>query len=900
MSGALLVAGTTSDAGKSVLTAGLCRWLARQGVRVAPFKAQNMSLNSAVTVDGAEIGRAQAVQAAAAGVEPEAAMNPVLLKPGSDRTSQVVLLGKPYADVSAVSYRDHKAALLEVALECLADLRRRYDVVICEGAGSPAEINLRATDIANMGLARAADLPVLVVGDINPGGVFAALFGTVALLSPEDQALVAGFVVNKFRGDVALLSPGLDMLQQLTGRPTYGVLPWTEGLELDVEDSLGLSAPVAPVPALGRDVLRVSVVRLPRLSNWTDVDALRSEPGVLVRFATTPEELADADLVVLPGTRATVQDLAWLRRRGLADVIASRAAAGPARAGHLRRLPDARALGRRRRRVEGRRRRRAGAAAGADRLRRREGAGPPGRCVRPARRHHRVRDPPRAHLPRGRRAAVRAGRGLPRRRGARHGVARCARERRRATRPARRGRHRGRTRLDAGDAVVRGGAPGPPGRARRPGGRPPGHRCGAPPARPGRPAGAAVRPAGRTRLTLSPVERPAMRYDDVVAATFVTSDAPVPDAVRAGGPARRLRDAVEPLAMHAVWSRRVNEALGVDFLTAYVWGRAAGLGDPAPGVAAAAFAWFEPGLVGALVAAGREALPREQLLLVRDRETAASLGEVLAGEDVGPTADALLAAVRALPVMGRPLMAGLLDRPVPADPYGRLHLACDAVREARGDAHVAVVLAAGLTPVEANVTTELWHGMPLGSYTSTRGWSEPAVAAAVGSLTSRGWLADGALTPLGVDARRELEAATDRGAAAAGRCARGVAGRARRPAGRLVGPLHRRGRLPARPPQARRRLTAGGGPLAPRPGPRPHAAPPGPPHAGPPRRRPPGPLSGCAPLAAQPAGPTPTLAARDGAGGRRRGPGGSRGGPAGVGEPPRAPRGRANVAVRLV
>lgn len=253
-----------------------------------------------------------------------------------------------------------------------------------------------------------------------------------------------------------------------------------------------------------------------------------------------------------------------------------------------------------------------------------------------------------------------------------------------------------------------------------------------------------------------------MRYDDVVAATFVTSDAPVPDAVRAGGPARRLRDAVEPLAMHAVWSRRVNEALGVDFLTAYVWGRAAGLGDPAPGVAAAAFAWFEPGLVGALVAAGREALSREQLLLVRDRETAASLGEVLAGEDVGPTADALLAAVRALPVMGRPLMAGLLDRPVPADPYGRLHLACDAVREARGDAHVAVVLAAGLTPVEANVTTELWHGMPLGSYTSTRGWSEPAVAAAVGSLTSRGWLADGALTPLGVDARRELEAATDR------------------------------------------------------------------------------------------------------------------------------------------
>ena len=328
MSGALLVAGTTSDAGKSVVTAGLCRWLARQGVTVAPFKAQNMSLNSAVTADGAEIGRAQAMQAAAAGIAPEAAMNPVLLKPGSDSTSQVVVLGRPYADVSATSYRAHKAALLAVALDCLADLRSRYDVVICEGAGSPAEINLRTTDIANMGLARAASLPVLVVGDINPGGVFAALFGTLALLSAADQALICGFVVNKFRGDVALLEPGLEMLRGLTGRPTLGVLPWTEGLELDVEDSLGLDAPVAPLPPVGRDVLRVSVLRLPRLSNWTDIDALRAEPGVLVRFATTGEELADADLVIVPGTRATVADLAWLRARGLDVVLSRRAAEG--------------------------------------------------------------------------------------------------------------------------------------------------------------------------------------------------------------------------------------------------------------------------------------------------------------------------------------------------------------------------------------------------------------------------------------------------------------------------------------------------------------------------------------------------------------------------------------------
>src|SRR3954452_18640451 len=189
-----------------------------------------MSLNSAVTADGAEIGRAQAMQATAAGIEPVAAMNPVLLKPGTDRTSQVVVLGKPWADVSAMSYRKHKEHLLQVALQSLDELRATYDVVICEGAGSPAEITLRATDTANMGLARAADLPVIVVGDINPGGVFAAMFGTLALLSAEDQALVAGFVVNKFRGDPALLQPGLDMLHGLTRRPTYGVLPWAEGL----------------------------------------------------------------------------------------------------------------------------------------------------------------------------------------------------------------------------------------------------------------------------------------------------------------------------------------------------------------------------------------------------------------------------------------------------------------------------------------------------------------------------------------------------------------------------------------------------------------------------------------------------------------------------------------------
>jgi adenosylcobyric acid synthase len=327
--GTLLVAGTTSDAGKSVIVAGIIRWLRRQGVSVAPFKAQNMSLNSYVTADGAEIGRAQAMQAAAAGVEPDARMNPVLLKPGSGG-SQVVVLGQPVGEVDAAGYAEHADRLLDVALDSLSQLRKEYDVVICEGAGSPAEINLRETDIANMGIARAVGLPVVVVTDIDRGGAFAALHGTVALLAPEDQALIAGFIINKFRGDRALLDPGLGMLRGLTGRPTLGVLPWTEGLWLDAEDTLSLATahrPPAGTP-LGTDVLRVSVVRLPRISNFTDVDALSAEPGVLVRLADSAAELADADLVIVPGTRATVADLSWLRERGMADAIAARARAG--------------------------------------------------------------------------------------------------------------------------------------------------------------------------------------------------------------------------------------------------------------------------------------------------------------------------------------------------------------------------------------------------------------------------------------------------------------------------------------------------------------------------------------------------------------------------------------------
>jgi len=329
MTGALLVAGTQSDAGKSLVTAGICRWLARRGVRVAPFKAQNMALNSAVTPGGAEIGRAQAVQAAAAGVPAEAAMNPVLIKPSGADHSQVLLMGRPFADADARSYQDLKHVLRGPVLDALDDLRARFDVVICEGAGSPAEINLRGGDLANMGLARAAGVPVVVVGDIDRGGVFASLFGTVALLEPADQALVAGFLVNKFRGDASILAPGLEQIRELTGRPVLGLLPYQDGLWLDVEDSLALEAPrPEPEAALGADTLEVAVVRLRWMSNFTDVDALAAEPGVSVRFTRSPAEIDRADLVLIPGTKATVEDLERLRAGGLAKALARRAATG--------------------------------------------------------------------------------------------------------------------------------------------------------------------------------------------------------------------------------------------------------------------------------------------------------------------------------------------------------------------------------------------------------------------------------------------------------------------------------------------------------------------------------------------------------------------------------------------
>lgn len=324
----LLVAGTTSDAGKSTVTAGLCRALARRGIRVAPYKAQNMSNNSMVCEGpdgtGVEIGRAQWVQALAAKATPEAAMNPVLLKPGSDHRSHVVLNGKPWGNLDSSDWFEGRRALGTAAHQAFDDLAARYDVVVAEGAGSPAEINLRAGDYVNMGLARHAGLPTVVVGDIDRGGVFAAFLGTVALLSAEDQALIAGFVVNKFRGDLGLLAPGLRDLERLTGRAVYGTLPWDPELWLDSEDALDL----AGRRATSAGARRVAVVRLPRISNLTDVDALGLEPELDVVFASDPRALTDADLIVLPGTRATIADLAWLRERGLDRAVLAHAAAG--------------------------------------------------------------------------------------------------------------------------------------------------------------------------------------------------------------------------------------------------------------------------------------------------------------------------------------------------------------------------------------------------------------------------------------------------------------------------------------------------------------------------------------------------------------------------------------------
>lgn len=323
----LLVAGTTSDAGKTIMVTALCRAFARRGIRVAPYKAQNMSNNSMVCADGTEIGRAQWIQAIAAGVEPEPAMNPILLKPGTDRSSHVVAMGRPAGVLGSRSFVDGRERLARIAHSAFDELSQRFDLVIAEGAGSPTEINLRASDYVNMGLAQHANMPVVVVGDIDRGGVFAAFHGTVALLDAADQALVAGFIVNKFRGDQSLLDPGLADLERLTGRRVFGTLPWSPDVWMDSEDALDLVGRQRQMP---NDPIRVAVVRLPRISNFTDLDALGLDANIEVRFTSDPRGLDDADLVILPGTRATVDDLAWLRARGLDQAITDHASRGGA------------------------------------------------------------------------------------------------------------------------------------------------------------------------------------------------------------------------------------------------------------------------------------------------------------------------------------------------------------------------------------------------------------------------------------------------------------------------------------------------------------------------------------------------------------------------------------------
>ncbi len=329
----LMVQGTTSDAGKSTLVAALCRVFARAGYRVAPFKAQNMSNNAAV-VDGGEIGRAQAVQATAAGVAPTVDMNPVLLKPQGDRTSQLVVLGRAQRAHDAVGYYARKAELWPVVTAALDRLRSAHDVVVIEGAGSPAEINLAQYDIVNMRVARYAGAPVLLVGDIERGGVFAALYGTVALLAPEERALVRGFVINKFRGDPSLLTPGFAMLEERTGVPTLGVLPYLDLSRVPAEDGLALDAQ-GRLAGLAHDdegspALDVAVLRLPRIANLDEFQPLACEPGVRVRFVRSPEALGAPDLVIVPGTKATRADLAWVRAQGL-DAAVRRAHAAGAR-----------------------------------------------------------------------------------------------------------------------------------------------------------------------------------------------------------------------------------------------------------------------------------------------------------------------------------------------------------------------------------------------------------------------------------------------------------------------------------------------------------------------------------------------------------------------------------------
>ncbi|MET5961416.1 cobyric acid synthase [Citrobacter amalonaticus] len=318
MTQAIMLQGTASDVGKSVLVAGLCRIFYQDGRRTAPFKSQNMALNSGITPEGKEMGRAQIFQAEAAGIVPDVRMNPVLLKPTSDRKAQVVLMGQVATDMDAVSYHEYKPRLREQILSVYTSLAQEFDVLVLEGAGSPAEINLRDRDIVNMGMAEMAQCPVILVADIDRGGVFASIYGTLALLHEHERARVKGVIINKFRGDVTLLNPGIEQIESLTGVPVLGVMPW---LDVDLEDEDGVALQKGKYLRTEKRDINIAVVQIPHISNFTDFNALAAQPDVRVRYVRHPQELADVDLVILPGSKNTLGDLVWLRESGMAHAV---------------------------------------------------------------------------------------------------------------------------------------------------------------------------------------------------------------------------------------------------------------------------------------------------------------------------------------------------------------------------------------------------------------------------------------------------------------------------------------------------------------------------------------------------------------------------------------------------
>ncbi len=311
----IMIQGTSSHVGKTILVAALCRIFKNRGFRVAPFKAQNMALNSSVTVDGGEIGRAQALQAEAAGIAPTVDLNPILLKPSNDSLSQVIIHGKVFGVMSAREYHGFKKDAMKFVLESYQRLANAYDIIVIEGAGSPAEVNLRENDIANMGVAEATSCPVLIAGDIDRGGVFASIVGTMELLTEKEKKMVKGFIINKFRGDLGLLAPGLEFLARRTGRPVIGVVPYARDIVLPDEDSVSLEGIDNGAAPAGKKI-RIAVIRLPRISNFTDFDAFKCDPTVELRFIEDPDEVCNADMVIIPGTKNTIEDLVWVKEKG--------------------------------------------------------------------------------------------------------------------------------------------------------------------------------------------------------------------------------------------------------------------------------------------------------------------------------------------------------------------------------------------------------------------------------------------------------------------------------------------------------------------------------------------------------------------------------------------------------